>query len=48
MCGSLVGHDDPKTSAVARTEAADDHRFRVIVDWNKKKTKPKENTGPKA
>jgi cellulose synthase/poly-beta-1,6-N-acetylglucosamine synthase-like glycosyltransferase len=37
----VVGHDDPETHRIAVEAAADDPRFRVVVDHNDDKNKPK-------
>ena len=37
----VVGHDDPETHAVALAATAEDERFRVVVDTNDRKNKPK-------
>jgi glycosyltransferase XagB len=42
----VVGHDDPETHAVALASAAGDERFRIVIDTNERKNKPKAlNTG---
>jgi cellulose synthase/poly-beta-1,6-N-acetylglucosamine synthase-like glycosyltransferase len=37
----VVGHDDPETQRVAVEAAGDDPRFRIVIDHNDEKNKPK-------